>query len=446
MAASFEQLKDEGNKSFKEGQFELALLFYERALQLSPSSHVIHSNRSVAYYKLEKYDSALEEANKSVAAQEDFAKGYARKASALNALLRYSEAKEACVSGFVLKDEALCPFFVDEWLKASRAQVSPRFNTLKRPPWSDVLPEAADLFCDEYCSLLHLVVRRKENQAQAMTHQMMGRCVERAIALVETVLREFRQPLDLSFLRAWNEVAVVIDYESHPAPKRWQLMGDLKIRTAALAEWLGNEVHSSLRRVLEPILMIILSTLLVRGNELCETFTAPLSIEYLGVASMGFFDHDGLLSNPRYTAFNMAILSLVLNSYRLRGPLIEKDVRLIRDLCTKIDRLMTRLPEDHKNRHVIIIHYKQMVKSFRELCDRSLRELEAAIGPEEELSELEKAFLEYDSEPQRAMEVAVRYITEIANKAEATQAKSINFTDTENMLYITGKEIAVIDV
>jgi len=112
--ADFNALKSKGNDHFKNGQFELALECYSRALDVSPSDHVVLSNRSLALVKLERYESALEDANKCIIAKNSWAKGYARKAVALNALGRHSDAKEVCVKGFVLQDQTLCGFFVEE--------------------------------------------------------------------------------------------------------------------------------------------------------------------------------------------------------------------------------------------------------------------------------------------------------------------------------------------
>jgi len=84
--AGFEELKARGNECFKQGDLELSLEFYEKALALSPSSHAVLSNRSLVFYKLQKYELSLEEAEKCIGANKTWAKGYIRKAAALNAL------------------------------------------------------------------------------------------------------------------------------------------------------------------------------------------------------------------------------------------------------------------------------------------------------------------------------------------------------------------------
>ena len=441
--ASFDELKNKGNECFKQGQFEIALEFYTKALEISPSNHIALSNRSLAFYKLERYDSALDEANKCVKANKSWAKGYLRKAAALNALGKHEEAKGICIAGFTLQDQSLCKLFVEEWLKASRSLVNPKFDALKKPPWSDVLPEAADLFCDEYCDLLHTVAHLRLSDAQSMSQDTMAKCVQGAVEIAEDVLTEFHYPSSLS-LKEWAETAT-IHFESHPKSEWGKLMDNLHKKTSNLIGWFKNDVHKALRQVLDPILMLALSAMLVRGNVLCQAYTGHHSTEYLGYACAGFFE-QGVLTDPKYTAFHMAVLSMILNSYRLRGALDENEVQLIRGICHKLENLLHHLPKDHKNYQLITQHYQHTVKVFREICAKVITGFTGSHDPTEALSELELALLKCEQNPDMAMDVAVRYITDIASKTETSKTSTvshINFIDAENMLYITGNSFCM---
>lgn len=437
--ASFDELKSKGNEFFKQGQFELALEFYSKALEISPFSHIALSNRSLTFFKLERYDSALEEADKCIQANKSWAKGYLRKAAALNALGKSKEAKEVCAAGFMLQEQSLCKLFVEEWLKASRSLVDPKFDALKKPPCFDVLPESADLFCDEYCTLLHKVVYLRLSDSQSMSHDEMVKCVLDAVGIAEDVLAEFHHPSTPS-LKEWAEAAT-IRFESHPKSEWGKLMDDLHKKSSNLMEWLKNDVHKSLRLVLDPIMMLALSALLVRGNVLCQAYTGHHSTEYLGYACVGFFE-QGVLTDATYTAFHMAVLSMILNSYRLRGALDENEVQLIRGLCHKLENLLHHLPKDHKNYQLLTEHYQHTVKVFREICAKVITGFTGSHDPAEALSDLELALLKCDENPDMAMDVAVKYITDIAGKTESSRTSSvshINFIDAENMLYITGR-------
>ena len=437
--ATFEELKRKGNEHFKEGHFKLASEFYSKALELSPSNHLVLSNRSLVFHKLGEYELALEDAEKCIAAQKGWAKGYARKASALNALSRFTETKEVCRAGFALQDQALCKVFVDGWLEASRALVSPKYDALKKPPWSDVLPEASDLFCDEYCELLHTVVYKRLSDGQSMSQELMEECVMGAVQIAHTVLSEFDHPQTPS-LKEWAMTAV-IPFESRPKSERAHLMQSLHEKSANLMKWLKNDLHKSLRQILDPVLMLILSAMLVRGNVLCQAYTGFLSTEYLGYACIGFFEQK-ILSDLKYTVFHMAILSVILNSYRLRGALSDSEVDLIRGLCHKLENLLPHVPKDHKNYDLVTEHYTHTVKLFREICAKVISGFTGSYDSSEALSELELAMLQCEQDPDGAMATALTHITDIAKKTEISETSSvshINFIDAENMLYITGK-------
>ena len=64
--ATFDELKNKGNACFKEGQLEQAIELYSKALELLPTGYIALSNRSLAFYKLEKYELALEDADQCI--------------------------------------------------------------------------------------------------------------------------------------------------------------------------------------------------------------------------------------------------------------------------------------------------------------------------------------------------------------------------------------------
>jgi hypothetical protein len=131
---------------------------------------------------LTEHEQALEDAQKCIAAQERWAKGYARKAAALNALERYSETKAVCVTGFVLQDRNLCKVFVDSWLEASRALVSPKFDALKvlRGPTSFQKHLTYSVMSTVSCCF-----NKQLSDAQGMSHQQMEECVMGALQIMQ---------------------------------------------------------------------------------------------------------------------------------------------------------------------------------------------------------------------------------------------------------------------
>lgn len=92
-------LKEKGNQALAANNFDEAVKAYTEAITLDPSNHVLFSNRSAAYAKEGKYESALEDANQTIALNPAWAKGYSRKGSALTGLEKYMEAFEVYQKG-----------------------------------------------------------------------------------------------------------------------------------------------------------------------------------------------------------------------------------------------------------------------------------------------------------------------------------------------------------
>lgn len=76
------------------GNFDEAISNYTQAIALDPSNHVLFSNRSAVYLKMENGEKALEDAEKCVSLNPAWARGLGRKGAALFLLERYDEAAE----------------------------------------------------------------------------------------------------------------------------------------------------------------------------------------------------------------------------------------------------------------------------------------------------------------------------------------------------------------
>ncbi|XP_038988523.1 LOW QUALITY PROTEIN: tetratricopeptide repeat protein 1-like, partial [Phoenix dactylifera] len=91
-------VKEEGNKLFKAGKYEDALLQYELALQIAsevPSSEVCsicHANRAACFLKLEKFNDTIKECTKALELNPLYIKALVRRAEANEKLEHYEEA------------------------------------------------------------------------------------------------------------------------------------------------------------------------------------------------------------------------------------------------------------------------------------------------------------------------------------------------------------------
>ena len=96
-----EQFKKCGNDYFKNGEYELALDSYNKALKLSPDNYILYSNISAVHLKLKNSEKALEYSVKCTKLYPKWAKGWSRLGSSLllddkkdKALIAFKKSKE----------------------------------------------------------------------------------------------------------------------------------------------------------------------------------------------------------------------------------------------------------------------------------------------------------------------------------------------------------------
>ncbi|KFD69937.1 hypothetical protein M514_06731 [Trichuris suis] len=114
-----------------EGKFEEAIEFYSKAIEKEPSNHVLYSNRSAAYAKAGKYESALTDAEKTISLKKDWAKGYSRKGAALSLLGRHMEAKQSYDEGLKYDPNSE---LLKQGIKAEESYLQNPFQTLLSNP------------------------------------------------------------------------------------------------------------------------------------------------------------------------------------------------------------------------------------------------------------------------------------------------------------------------
>eukprot|EP00063_Salmo_salar_P027635 XP_014002470.1 PREDICTED: serine/threonine-protein phosphatase 5-like isoform X2 [Salmo salar] len=87
-----EKFKEKANTYFKERDYENAIKYYTEALELNPSSAIYFSNRSLAYLRTECYGYALADATKCLEIDQNYIKGYYRRATSNMALGKFKAA------------------------------------------------------------------------------------------------------------------------------------------------------------------------------------------------------------------------------------------------------------------------------------------------------------------------------------------------------------------
>ncbi|XP_058463934.1 uncharacterized protein LOC131438132 [Malaya genurostris] len=89
---SADELKEEGNQCVKAANFTEAILHYTHAIKLNPNDPILFSNRSLAFLKMQQYYYANEDADKAIALNPTWAKGYYRRAEVHVAVGEYETA------------------------------------------------------------------------------------------------------------------------------------------------------------------------------------------------------------------------------------------------------------------------------------------------------------------------------------------------------------------
>ena len=99
VAAYANQLKDQGNEAFQQGDTENAIRYYTQAIDLNPDDHVFYSNRAAAYMKADSISKALRDAEKCVELAPSWPKGYNRLGVAQQGLRRFDAAMSTFQKG-----------------------------------------------------------------------------------------------------------------------------------------------------------------------------------------------------------------------------------------------------------------------------------------------------------------------------------------------------------
>jgi tetratricopeptide (TPR) repeat protein len=99
-----QRYKELGNIAFKKGDHQTAIENYTYATECDPNNPVFFTNRSTAYYKMEKYDKSLRDADKAIKKDKTWAKGHYRRAMVLfHQHKKYVEALKSFETAIKLK-------------------------------------------------------------------------------------------------------------------------------------------------------------------------------------------------------------------------------------------------------------------------------------------------------------------------------------------------------
>ena len=90
-----EEAKEAGNAAFKGAEYEEAIKHFSSAIEADATNHLLFSNRSAAYAKLDNFKNALLDANKCIALKPEWSKGHSRRGAAYVGLRNWRAAHAA---------------------------------------------------------------------------------------------------------------------------------------------------------------------------------------------------------------------------------------------------------------------------------------------------------------------------------------------------------------
>lgn len=307
MSTLAEDLKRKGNDSFKRGLYQQAIEDYTESLKHDSENALVYSNRSLAYTKLLDFSLALSDAQSCIQRRPQWAKGYLRKAAALEGLEQHEEVMIASVAGFKLTSERkLKKDLVDIWFRANQ-----KLNQL--PEGSIELPRGIFILSNDYQLVLAYLMRSLSGEqplTQTTTLQCLCNCAEQ----MEKLLVEFGESSS-SVIQEWAEnLAQEVYPYTISVESKDKLTDQMSKTTRAFITFIEKEVDPALYVLLRPILGLVVLVVLNRSNILCETNTGHHSSELMNIALLQIFELS-ILNTDEYYSMYIGRICAILDSF-----------------------------------------------------------------------------------------------------------------------------------
>ena len=333
-----EELKKKGNDCFRNGQYQKAIERYTEAVTSNPENALVYSNRSLAYSKLNDYPNALVDASKCVEIRPQWAKGFLRKAVALEGLGRHEEVMVVAAEGFkVSSDRKIDEELVGCWFRANQ-----ELNQL--PEGAIELPRGIFILSKEYLTVLaHLM--RSLNGEQPLNHSLMGQCLYSCAEQMEKILREFGEPVS-GIIKEWNGQLSQEIFPYNPIPaKKDEILKAMIAKSKQFLHYLEHDINPCLYTIVRPILGLIVLVVLNRTNILSESNTGHHSAELINTALLSLFESPVLACDDYYSMY-IGRICAVLDSFIGRGyRLNPNEVSVVKSHCSKLEKAMQDYPK-----------------------------------------------------------------------------------------------------
>lgn len=128
-----EALKTQGNTAFGKGEFHQAVGFYTQAIDIDRSNAVFHLNRAAAYYHLDKYGQAAEDATSATLLDPKYIKAWIRRADSEMKLEMAKKAYNSYLIAIELSGGAV-PALMTEGLANAEAKIKADMQKIQAEP------------------------------------------------------------------------------------------------------------------------------------------------------------------------------------------------------------------------------------------------------------------------------------------------------------------------
>lgn len=432
---SFNELKEEGNDCVKEKRYEDAIKCYSSALKLRPTEHTVFSNRSLAYLRIGKVEEALSDADKCVEFCPTFARGYMRRAVALNALQQHEKAREAAVAGYLLRgSEGICKECVSQWLSATRHLYKDYYEV-------GYLPTGTVIVSDAYFLTLFEVLKSRSSSTSGMTSTQMEECLHDVALQLKQFLATFGHS-DHDCIHEWiKELSASSD---HTNPQTSTLQEGVKEtvirRSKKVAEWINSDIHCVLYPIVRPLLILAVMVVLARTYVLNCMNLGHENIQVLSQACLVLFERS-ILNTKEYMGHHLGTIAGLLDSFIARGTaLTSDDVGIMKHYCKEAERLLPIYKDtgawEYQQLEDIVIRVVANVRNALQYKD-SGEFIQSASLPLESMMSGEVAKRDALKYP---VEVG-DYMEQLVQEVKAKNPAELFLRDGENLIHGSGEKI-----
>jgi len=333
-SSSFDELKEKGNNCVKEKRYQAAIEYYSAALKLRPTDHTIFSNRSLAHLRVGKAEDALADAQRCVEICSKFARGYMRKAVALNVLQRYEGARESAVAGYLLRgSDSISKECISQWLSATQMLYSDFYKGGGLPTGTVILSDAY------FVTLFNVLLSRTSSTAGMSATQM-----ENSLSDVTSQLKHFLAIFghsDHDCIQQWvKALRILSETDPQTSTIRKGARESAIMKSKSFAKWVNEDIDPILYPVVRPLLMLAVIVVLSRTYILNCMNLGHENIQALSEACLVLFEQS-ILNTKEYIGHHVGTIAGLLDSFIGRGrSLTPDDVEIMEHYCNETERLL----------------------------------------------------------------------------------------------------------